>query len=108
LLGQGLFWRWSFLLAKTRKKVFEVKRDLKNFLSQATELRSILLTKGGKMTPNLKKHLTHYLSGFSVPKVSPDEAAIVAEEIQRMVNILEKTPNIGYSELWNKIHEIED
>jgi hypothetical protein len=56
------------------------------------------------MNKNLKKYLTQYLSGLSVPKITPDEAEILAEEIQRLVEILAETPNISYSELWDKIH----
>ncbi|MGD0336892.1 MAG: hypothetical protein ABSB18_07350 [Candidatus Omnitrophota bacterium] len=57
------------------------------------------------MVKNLKQYLNQYFNGLNIPKMSSDEGRILAEEITRMVETLEKNPDISYSDLWDKIHE---
>ena len=58
------------------------------------------------MNKNLNTYLVKYFSGFKQhPKISSEEGKILAEEITRMIEILEQNPDISYSDLWDKIHE---
>ena len=56
----------------------------------------------------LRQHLAQYFAGFKQhPSISAEEGQMLAEEIARMVEILEESPNISYSDLWDRIHEID-
>ena len=60
-----------------------------------------------KVHNKFKLYLSKYFKGLTVPKISSDSKEILVEEISRMAELLKKYPNITYSDLWDKIHDLE-
>ena len=59
-----------------------------------------------RINNKFKVFLKQYFCGLKIPKISHGEREILVEEINKIVKIIEKNPDINYNDLWDKIHEL--